>query len=83
MIQQNERLGTDIADAIRDYADNIRLQRRQMADEEAGKVSVKLLFPVSMFLLPSAVIFMFGPAVLEFFTFVEEELGGTLPGVGQ
>lgn len=65
MIEQSERLGSNLVEAIRDYADGIRTRLRQSADERAGKVGIKLLFPLVLCLAPSALIVLWGPAVLE------------------
>jgi len=38
-VTQNQRLGTGIVDSIQDYADSLRLKRRQMAEAKAGEPS--------------------------------------------
>ena len=65
LITQGQRLGTDVAGSIRDYADSIRMRRRQRADERSNKAGVKMLFPLTMCLLPSVFIVLWGPSVLE------------------
>ena len=70
IITQGQRLGTDVAGSIRDYADSIRLRRRQNADERSNKAGVKMLFPLTMCLLPSVFIVLWGPSVLELWTWL-------------
>ncbi|MEO8493459.1 MAG: type II secretion system F family protein [Planctomycetota bacterium] len=77
LITQGQRLGTDIATAIRDYADNTRLWRRQTADERANKASVKMLFPLTLCLLPSVFMILWGPSVLELWTFLQSFQGAS------
>lgn len=72
LVLQSRRLGTDIAKAICDYADSMRLMRRQGADERASKAGVKLLFPLTLCLLPAVFILLWGPAVLELVDFLQQ-----------
>jgi tight adherence protein C len=65
LITQGQRLGTDVVNSIREYADSIRLRRRQLADERSNKASVKMLFPLAFCLLPSAFIILWGPSLIE------------------
>ncbi len=75
LVTQSQRLGTDISTAIRNYADNTRLRRRQSADERANKASVKMLFPLTLCLLPSVFMILWGPSVLELWTFLQSFQG--------
>jgi tight adherence protein C len=45
----------------------LRVRRRQEAEERAGKVGVKLVFPIFFFILPSMVIVSAGPGLLQIF----------------
>ena len=72
MITQNQKLGANVANAIRDLSDNLRRNRRHLADEQTAKASLKLLFPVVICLLPSAFLILWGPAVLELQNFFRE-----------
>ena len=69
LIIQNEQLGTNIADSIRNYAEAIRLKWRQNADERAGRVVIYMLFPMAFFLLPAIFLMLGGPAILEMVNF--------------
>ncbi|HUT09541.1 MAG TPA: type II secretion system F family protein [Thermoguttaceae bacterium] len=75
LVTQNQRLGTSVVGSVREYADNMRSTRRQLADEKAGKAQVKLLFPVVFCFLPSLIILLWGSAILELWSFFQE-LGG-------
>jgi tight adherence protein C len=64
MLVQTERFGTPIARALSAFADNIRLRRRQLAEEKAAKTTVKIIFPLVLFIFPSLFLVLLGPAVL-------------------
>lgn len=65
LVQQTERLGSNIVQAVRDFADDIRTRQRQTADERASKAGIKLLFPLVLCLAPASLIILWGPALLE------------------
>jgi tight adherence protein C len=62
---QNDRFGTSIAESLRDHSDFLRVRRRQQAEERAGKIGVKLVFPIFFFILPSMMLVTAGPAVIQ------------------
>ena len=64
MLTQTDRFGTSIADALRIQADTSRTKRRQNAEERAGKVGVKLVFPLALCLFPALYVVCFGPVVV-------------------
>jgi tight adherence protein C len=64
MLVQAERFGTSIGQAMRVHADMLRTRRRQRAEEAAAKVALKLLFPLILCILPSLMLVVAGPAVL-------------------
>mgnify|MGYP000188669329 CR=1 FL=1 len=66
---QAERSGVSIATALRVQADALRTRRRQRAQEEAQKMSVKMMLPIAAFLLPATLIVAVGPAVFSFIDF--------------
>jgi tight adherence protein C len=63
MLVQTERFGTPIAHALGIFADGMRTRRTQVAEEQAAKSGVKLLFPL-MLIFPSILVVTLGPAVL-------------------
>ncbi|WP_328993414.1 type II secretion system F family protein [Kribbella sp. NBC_01245] len=63
LIQAGE-LGITIADVLREQAKEMRLRRKQRAEEKAQKVPVKILFPLVFCLFPSIFIVIIGPGAL-------------------
>lgn len=72
MLIQTDRFGTSVADALRVHADELRTKRRQRAEEEAAKLTVKLIIPIVLFIFPSIFIVILGPAMFH----IVEALGG-------
>jgi tight adherence protein C len=64
---QNDRFGTSMGDSLRSHSDFLRVKRRQDAEERAGKVGVKLVFPIFFFVLPSMMVVAAGPGILQLF----------------
>jgi tight adherence protein C len=64
MLAQSDRFGTPIARALGTFADELRKKRSQQAEEMAAKTTVKLMFPLVLFIFPSMFIVLLGPAVL-------------------
>jgi tight adherence protein C len=64
LLVQTDRFGTSISDSLRTQSDYLRIRRRQEAEERAGKVGVKLVFPIFFFCLPSLLVVTAGPGVL-------------------
>ena len=64
MLLQTERFGTPIARALSGFADGIRLRRRQLAEQMAAKTTVKIIFPLVLFIFPSMFIVILAPAIL-------------------
>jgi tight adherence protein C len=62
---QTDRFGTSIADALRTQSDYLRIRRRQEAEERAGKVGVKLVFPIFFFCLPALLVVTAGSGILQ------------------
>src|SRR3989449_8952512 len=53
MLIQTDRFGTSIAQALRVHSDTLRTKRRQRAEEAAAKTTIKLIFPLVLFVLPA------------------------------
>ena len=64
MLMQTERFGTPIARALSVFADTIRQKRRQLAEQMAAKTTVKIIFPLVLFIFPSIFIVLLAPAAL-------------------
>jgi tight adherence protein C len=65
LLVQTDRFGTSIAQSLRTQSDYLRIRRRQEAEERAGKVGVKLVFPIFFFCLPSLLVVTAGPGILQ------------------
>jgi tight adherence protein C len=70
VIQQAERFGSSIAQALRVSAETLRQKRFQAAEEKAQKASVKLLFPTLFFIFPTLFVVLIGPAVFDIYGFL-------------
>lgn len=64
MLIQTDHFGTSLADSLRVHSDSLRTQRRQQAEEEAAKTTVKLVFPLVLFIFPSLFVVTLGPAMI-------------------
>ena len=67
MLIQTDRFGTSIAQALRTHAETLRTKRRQIAEERAGKVGVKLVFPLVLCLMPSLYVVCLGPVAVRMY----------------
>jgi tight adherence protein C len=62
---QADRFGTGVAQSLRGHADYMRVQTRQIAEEKAAKLGVKLVFPIFFCILPSLFVVTVGPVVVK------------------
>ena len=65
MLIQADRFGTSVATALRVHADTLRTTRQFAAEESAAKASVKLTFPLVLFIFPATFIVLAGPTVVQ------------------
>lgn len=64
VLVQADRFGTSSAEALRVHAQDMRTRRRQRAEEMAAKTTVKLIFPLVVFIFPSIFVVLGGPAAI-------------------
>jgi tight adherence protein C len=64
-ILQAEHLGVSIGRVLRIQSEQMRLRRRQRAEEKAHQAPVKMLFPLVFLIFPSMFIVLLGPAALQ------------------
>lgn len=69
-IIQSEQLGVSMAKVLRIQSDQMRMKRRQAAEEEAHKAPIKMLFPMVLLIFPTILIILLGPAGLILMTSV-------------
>ncbi|HEY6767808.1 MAG TPA: type II secretion system F family protein [Candidatus Sulfotelmatobacter sp.] len=62
---QTDRFGTSVAQALRVHSDSLRTERRQRAEEQAAKTTIKMVPPLVLFVLPSIIFVTIGPAVID------------------
>jgi tight adherence protein C len=64
VLVQSEKLGTSVAKTLRIHSDTLRTQRRQAVEEQAAKTTIKLVFPLVLFIFPSLFLVTLGPALI-------------------
>jgi tight adherence protein C len=64
MLVQSEQFGTGIAKTLRVHSDSLRSQRIQAIEEAAAKTTIKIVFPLVLFIFPSLFLVTLGPAVI-------------------
>ena len=74
---QSEQLGVSLAKVLRIQSDQMRVRRRQMAEEEAHRAPIKMVFPIALLIFPSILILLLGPAAL---MLLQSQLGAILTG---
>jgi tight adherence protein C len=79
-IIQSEQLGVSMAKVLRIQSDQMRIKRRQLAEEQAHQAPIKMLIPMALLIFPSICVVLMTPAVLMMFRSV---LGGVLFGGGK
>jgi tight adherence protein C len=65
MLIQSERFGTSMGDSLRVHSDNLRGKRSVLAEEEAAKIALKLLFPLIFCIFPTLMLVLIGPAGIQ------------------
>lgn len=65
VLVQTDRFGTSVAQALRVHSDSLRTERRQRAEEQAAKTTIKMVPALVIFVLPSMFFVTLGPAVIQ------------------
>jgi tight adherence protein C len=65
MLIQAEKFGTSLAESLRVQSDMMRSRRTQRAEELAAKMSVKMLVPLILFIFPTLMMVLLGPAIIQ------------------
>lgn len=76
-VVQADQMGMPIGDILRTQSDELRIRRRQRAEEKAQKAPVKMLFPLIVCIFPAMMVVMLGPAVYSIYTNVITRMQGT------
>lgn len=78
---QSEQLGVSLAKVLRIQSDQMRIKRRQLAEEEAHKAPLKMLLPMTLLIFPSLVIVLISPAAFQMISSGLGEMFGFNPDV--
>jgi tight adherence protein C len=70
-IIQSEQLGVSMAKVLRIQSDQMRVRRRQYAEEQAHKAPIKMIIPMALLIFPSIMIIILTPAAIQ----IMENLG--------
>jgi tight adherence protein C len=65
MLTQADKFGTSVGDSLRVFSDELRHKRQTRAEQRAAKVPTLLLIPMVLFIFPSIIMVMMGPAVIQ------------------
>ena len=63
-VVQADKYGIGLATVLRTQANQMRVKRRQRAEEKAMKIPVKVIFPLILFIFPVLFIVIMGPAAI-------------------
>jgi tight adherence protein C len=61
---QADKFGTSVGKTLRTHAETLRTRRRQDAEEQAAKTTVKLIFPLDLCIFPALFVVTLGPSIL-------------------
>jgi tight adherence protein C len=64
MMTQADKFGTSVGESLRVFSDDLRHKRQMRAEERAAKIPTKMLVPLVLFIFPSIMMVILGPAVI-------------------
>lgn len=67
MMIQTERFGTSVSQSLKVFSDSLRTRRKQIAEEAAAKTTIKLVFPLVLFIFPAIFVVLLGPAAISIY----------------
>ena len=73
---QSQQLGVSMAKVLRIQSEQMRMKRRQRAEEEAHKAPVKMIFPMGILIFPSILIILLTPAIIQIVDVFGSAFGG-------
>jgi len=76
MLIQADKFGTSVGDSLRVFSEDLRHKRQIRAEEHAAKVPTKMLFPLVLFIFPSIIMVVVGPAIIQ----IVRQIGPMLSG---
>ncbi|NQV28382.1 MAG: type II secretion system F family protein [Rhodopirellula sp.] len=65
VVKSAEKYGSSMVKSLQTYSETLRVQRQQKAEEMAQKAATKVLFPTLLFIFPSILIIILGPAAVQ------------------
>jgi tight adherence protein C len=63
LVLQSDQLGMSISDTLQAQAEQMRIERRFRAQEQAQKIPIKMLFPLAFLIFPALIAVVLGPAL--------------------
>jgi tight adherence protein C len=76
MLTQADKFGASIGESMRVFSDDLRHKRQMRAEEGAAKVPTKMLLPLVLFIFPSIIMVIMGPAAIQIIRNLLPMLGG-------
>ncbi|WP_354686788.1 type II secretion system F family protein [Cupriavidus necator] len=76
MLIQAERFGTSLGESLRVLSEMLRTKRRMLAEEQAAKIALKLLFPLIFTIFPSLLLVLLGPAFIQIYRVLLPTMAG-------
>lgn len=76
MLTQADKFGASIGESMRVFSDDLRHKRQMRAEERAAKVPTKMLLPLVLFIFPSIIMVIMGPAAIQIIRNLLPMLGG-------
>lgn len=77
MLTQADKFGTSIGESLRVFSDDLRHKRQVRAEEAAAKVPTKMLVPLVLFIFPSIIMVIMGPAIIQIVRTLLPSIAGT------